>query len=192
MLKVDHKYSTDKAYQFFSKNGLVQQDIQWHCMPADTLDKISNFLFGTGLQIGSFVGISHCHLAANKNVKLLCTVDINTKHAGVVKPLDYCRSLAKYFKLSEKSLFIEGSSETVMRGLISIKSKFDFILLDGNHEESQVQLEISLADSLLKSGGYLILDDIDFWVGPRNMYNKGIVGYNKVALDSRAGLFQKV
>ena len=162
-------------------------------MPEKTLSRLSSILSGNGLQIGGFVGVSHCCLAASLRGKgSICTIDPNLTHRGIQNPFLVASKMASEFKLSKNSMLICGYSLEQMRLFAVMGVKFDFIILDGNHDFQTVIDEIECATPILKSGGYLVLDDIDNWDGPKKVYNSVPAGYNRVELDSRAGLLQKM
>lgn len=52
--------------------------------------------------------------------------------------------------------------------LVLQKRQFDFIFIDASHQFTDTVAGIALADQLLKTGGYLVLDDIG-WVPNRSM-----------------------
>jgi predicted O-methyltransferase YrrM len=172
--------------------GHDRQQVIEGSMPEKTLQSLSGVLSGNGLQIGGFVGVAHCFLAASlKNRGSICTIDPNLSHRGIQNPFNVANRLVMEFKLSRNSMLICGYSKEQMRLFANLKAGFDFVLLDGNHDYQTVIDEIGLADAILKPGGYLVLDDIDHWDGPKRVYAGGIPGYNRVELDSRAGLLHK-
>lgn len=172
--------------------GCRRDQVEWGSMPEDTLRRLANVLTGNGLQIGGFVGISHCYLASSlaKNKGTICTIDPNITHNHTDNPMLIAVRLAIRLNL-KNSMFILGYAEEQMKILINQGAKFDFILIDGNHDENFVLSEVLLADQLLKSGGYLVLDDIDDWHGPKSVYMNFPLDYEKIKLDSRAALLQK-
>jgi len=162
-------------------------------MPESTLALLSNVLTGNGLQIGGFVGVSHCYLAwALRDKGSICTVDPNLKHRGIENPFLVATRMVSEFGLLKNSMLICGYGLKQMRLFAILGVKFDFIILDGNHDFQMVNDEIECATPILKDGGYLVLDDIDHWDGPKKVYNSGPAGYNRIELDSRAGLLQKM
>lgn len=173
--------------------GLDRKQVMFGSMPEKTLNLLSFILTGNGLQIGGFVGVTHCYLAAClQNKGSICTVDPNLSHRGVENPFLITSKMVMEFGLSKNSILICGYSIEQMRLFASLGVQFDFIILDGNHDYDAVVAEIKHATSILKPGGYLVLDDIDFWDGPKKVYNSFLSGYNKIVLDSRAGLLQKM
>ena len=171
----------------YDRNGIV-----FVSMPEQTLKEIAKIVVGNGLQIGGFVGISHCYLANSlKNSGTLCTIEANFKWHYIENPFLVANKLVRHFNLSSNSMLVCGYAIEQMNIFISQKAKFDFILLDGNHMYNDMVIEIDLSDKLLKPGGYLILDDIDFWQGPKSLYENFPLNYEKIPLDSRAGVLRK-
>jgi len=161
-------------------------------MPKETILRLSQILTGNGLQIGGFVGVAHCCLARMLSYKgTICTVDPNLTHRYIKNPLLVLFQLVQHFNLSSNSMLVCGHANEQMRIFAAMGMKFDFIILDGNHDYSFVANEIKLADPILKSGGYLVLDDIDYWDGPKKAIDETLPGYVRIELDSRAGLLQK-
>lgn len=179
-------------------NRLVQLKIErnqvvYGSMPANTLFSLSQLLTGNGLQVGGFVGVAHCYLSlALMGKGSICTVDPNLSHRGINNPLLIASQLVSYFNLSKNSMLICGYSEDQMRLFDLMGAKFDFVILDGNHDYFTVMRELFLVDKILKPGGYLVLDDIDHWSGPKKVYNELSAGYNRIELDKRVGLLQKI
>ncbi|RTK93305.1 MAG: class I SAM-dependent methyltransferase [Neisseriaceae bacterium] len=181
----------NKIVDFAVLYGCDKQQVIEGSMPKYALDKILEIISGQGLQIGGFVGVSHCYLARNLN-GTICTIDANIPHRGVNNPLLVVSKLVENFKLQNNSMLIHGYAIEQMKILIKHQSKFDFILLDGNHNFESLKIEIELADKLLKTGGFLILDDIDYWDGPKKLYENFNLGYEKIGSNKRAGILKKL
>lgn len=172
--------------------GYDREQVVDGSMPDQTLQKICKIVCGNGLQIGGFVGVSHCFLAnALKNKGSICTIDPNITHRGIDDPLCAANRLIMNFNLSSNSMLICGYAMEQMRILGLHKVKFDFIILDGNHDFDHVLTETKMADSLLNPGGHLVLDDIDHWQGPKSLYENFPFNYEKIPLDTRAGVLRK-
>jgi predicted O-methyltransferase YrrM len=173
--------------------GYDRDQVLCGSMPEETLSRLSHILSGNGLQIGGFVGVSHCYLAeALRGKGSICTIDPNLTHREIQNPFLVASKMVSHFGLSKNSTLICGYGNDQMRFFADLGVKFDFIILDGNHEYETVVTEIGFATPILKPGGYLVLDDIDYWDGPKKVYNETPAGYNRVTLDSRAGLLQKM
>lgn len=196
MLKINSYISLDEFWEQLVDRivilGHPRQQVVDGSMPKTTLLKLSSLLSGNGLQIGGFLGVAHCFLAASLNEKgSICTIDPNLSHRNIVNPFLIASEMVNYFNLSKNSTLICGYASQQMKIFASLGVKFDFIVLDGNHDYETVINEVVLAGLILKSGGYLVLDDIDYWDGPKKVYNEAPIGYNKVMLDSRAGVLKK-
>ena len=70
---------------------------------------------------------------------------------------------------------------------------FDFFLIDGAHEGNYLKREIETADKLLKSGGLLILDDINsYWDEIQEAYESiDTTKYQKLGTNGRVGILRK-
>jgi Methyltransferase domain len=88
---------------------------------------------------------------------------------------------------------IEQSCEDTLSNLCTIfPGRFDFAVVDGNHEGSYVRGEAALTRRLLKPEGVLILDDVsDAWTEIKAEYD-GLQshGWRAVAADGRVGVLQ--
>jgi hypothetical protein len=100
--------------------------------------------------------------------------------------------LVSYYEFNDNSLIVLGYAIPQMKIFEKIGSKFNFILIDGKHDENSVKNEVLQADKILKNGGFIILDDIDNWDGPKSVYqNFPLENYTKVICDTRAGILMK-
>lgn len=183
----------DKLVNYAVKNGCDRDQVLYGSIPEATLKCLIPFLTGNGLQIGGFVGIAHCFIAnALKGTGSISTIDPNISHRDIQFPLIVAQKMITDFKLSERSMLINGYAKEQMSILNNLGAKFDFIILDGDHDYLSILEELELANLLLKNNGLLILDDIDHWDGPKNIYdNFPMTNYEKIVLDSRLGLLQK-
>ena len=87
----------------------------------------------------------------------------------------------------------ELSCEDVLRNLITFsEGRFDFVMLDGNHERSYLQTEIAKVRRLLKPGGVLVLDDVsEAWADIKKEYEElGSKGWRALGADGRVGILQ--
>ena len=189
---IDKQTIWDELIDYSSGLGYDRDQIIWGSMPKETLLKLSNILSGNGLQVGGFVGVTHCFLAfILKDGGSISTIDHNLVHRGIEDPFIIMSKMVSYFNLSKNSMLICGYAEEQMRIFKSLNVKFDFIVLDGGHDYGSLVEEIHMSSSILKLGGYIVLDDIDHWVGPKMCYANVPKGYTKIILDSRAGVFRK-
>ncbi len=87
----------------------------------------------------------------------------------------------------------EQSCENTLSNLCAIsQSKFDFAVVDGNHDGRHLQWEIAMVRRLLKPEGILILDDVsDAWAEIKAEYdNLQTKGWRAVTADGRVGILQ--
>lgn len=191
-LKVSSDNLYEKLLSYFAYLGHDRDQVREGSMPESSLKALSYILTGNGLQIGGFVGLTHVFLAtALKGKGSICTVDFNQIHRGIVNPALTISKAIDFFNVSSNSILIIGDSNKQMKLFEKCNFLFDFILLDGNHDKENVLREIFLADKILNSDGYLVLDDIDYWEGPRSVYANFPLNYKKIPLDARAGLLKK-
>jgi hypothetical protein len=87
----------------------------------------------------------------------------------------------------------EQSCEDTLSNLCATsEGKFDFAVVDGNHEGSYLRRETALVRRLLRSGGILILDDVsDVWSEIKAEY-EGLQsnGWRALGADGRVGVLQ--
>jgi hypothetical protein len=87
----------------------------------------------------------------------------------------------------------EESCENVLSNLCTIwEGRFDFAVVDGNHERSYLQGETSVVKRLLKPEGVLILDDVsDAWVDIKAEFDDlRSKGWRAVNADGRVGVLR--
>lgn len=165
-------------------------------MPESTLSRLKQYFSGNGLQIGGFVGMTHAYIANHLNKAggdgVILTVDCNLTHRGIHDPLHKLDFLVNHYRLNHNSMSVLGLAQNSMSNFSKMGMRFDFILLDGNHELSNVLEEVRLSDRILRHGGRLILDDIDHWDGPRIISKEfPLPNYRRLVLDTRAAVFVK-
>jgi hypothetical protein len=87
----------------------------------------------------------------------------------------------------------EQSCEDTLSNLcLTSQGKFDFAVVDGNHEGSYLRRETAMVRRLLRPEGILILDDVsDAWTEIKAEYD-GLLsnGWRAVAADGRVGVLQ--
>ena len=87
----------------------------------------------------------------------------------------------------------EQSCEDTLSNLcLTSQGKFDFAVVDGNHEGSYLRRETAIVRRLLRPEGILILDDVsDAWTEIKAEYD-GLLsnGWRAVAADGRVGVLQ--
>ena len=87
----------------------------------------------------------------------------------------------------------EQSCEDALSNFCAVsEGKFDFAVLDGNHEGSYLQRETAVVRRLLKPNGILILDDVnEAWAEIKAEFdNLSSKGWRSVAADGRVGVLQ--
>lgn len=87
----------------------------------------------------------------------------------------------------------ELSCEDVLRNLITVsEGRFDFAMLDGNHERSYLHTEIAKVRRLLKPNGLLVLDDVsEAWADIKKEYEElRSQGWRALGADGRVGILQ--
>ncbi|MDB5290899.1 MAG: hypothetical protein JWL69_2140 [Phycisphaerales bacterium] len=148
------------------------------------------------------------------------SIDPNIPHRGIHNPADKVLRLLGHFGLQKNSVVLTGYSleksisndgkaytsdydpatnfatevscedQITWLGRIA-PQRFDFAMMDGNHEGSYLRREIKALDDLLAPGGMLILDDLN-WSEVSEVFMSAIGGgYRQVAGDGRVGILQK-
>jgi hypothetical protein len=87
----------------------------------------------------------------------------------------------------------QACEDTLANLALLSRGRFDFAVVDGNHEGSHLRREAGLVGPLLKPGGILILDDVsDAWADIKDEYD-GLSknGWQAVGADGRVGLLQR-
>jgi hypothetical protein len=88
----------------------------------------------------------------------------------------------------------EQSCEDTLANLALLSSgRFDFAVVDGNHEGSHLKREVALLAPLLRHDGLLILDDVsDSWIEIKEEYGSLLAsGWKAVGADGRVGILQR-
>ena len=87
----------------------------------------------------------------------------------------------------------EQSCEDTLSNLcLTSQGKFDFAVVDGNHEGSYLRRETAIVRRLLRPEGILILDDVsDTWTEIKAEYDSLLSnGWRAIAADGRVGVLQ--
>ncbi|MFI5386238.1 MAG: class I SAM-dependent methyltransferase [Fimbriimonadales bacterium] len=149
----------------------------------------------------------------------IVSIDPNLPHRGIHHPMDSVIRCLNRYGLQGNSLILTGysleksvsndgvpvadydpgvefsreqSCENQLPQLVRIlPASFDFAVIDSNHEERYLTSEIEAIGRLLKTGGLLILDDVD-WDELGKVY-RGIdlARYDNLGTDGRIGLLRK-
>lgn len=194
MMKIEKINVTyDMLVAFQVKQGCNESVVRVNSIPQRDLNKLLPYLQGQGLQIGGFLGIAHCYLASQLYKRAtIWTVDPNNKHCGIKQPFKMAYEMVKHFNLLRNSVLITNFANEQIQIFQTCNMIFDFIILDGNHDKNQVAHEVRECAKILKTNGFLILDDIDHWQGPKKVYNDLNSDFKKIPLTSRIGLLQKL
>lgn len=188
-------YSWQSALELVSNFYKIPQSLlQTVSIPLPVLEDLNPYFVGNGLQIGGFVGLTHLYIANYlKNNGSITTIDPNLVHEDIGNCFNIMCFVTNKFKLQNNSLLICGYSDPQIKVLSDLGVRYDFVIVDGYHDRVNVERDVELADKILKSGGYLILDDIDFWKDPRDYYNNfPLEGYHKIVVNPRVGVLKKI
>lgn len=151
---------------------------------------------------------------------IVMSIDPNLPHRGIRNPQDKVISCLNYFGLQSNAILLTGftleknasndgvkitpdydpsvefSSELSCENQLPMLSRimpnaFDFIVIDGNHEAEYLSQETSFAYRLLKSGGIMVMDDVD-WSSLGDVY-RGLDRnlFEDFEFDGRVGLAKK-
>jgi hypothetical protein len=152
---------------------------------------------------------------------LLVSIDPNIQHRGIRNPINSVIGLLNKFNLQDNSMVLTGYSlelnpykarhrhedkvtSVFDKGLscaqqlkklqVISSSKFDFCVIDGNHNGSYLKREIEEIDRLLKPGGLLILDDVSpDWDGVQEAFETiDETRYRKAGANNRVGILEKL
>jgi hypothetical protein len=88
----------------------------------------------------------------------------------------------------------EQSCEDVLGNLCTLSSgRFDFAVVDGNHEGDHLKREVAVVAPLLRPDGLLILDDVsDSWSEIKAEYGSlQASGWRAAGADGRVGILQR-
>lgn len=152
---------------------------------------------------------------------VMISVDPNIAHRGLHFPCRYVISLLNRYGLQRSSVILTGytleknisndgwllsgydpvtnygnemSCERQLHLLCRVAAgRFDFCVIDGNHDPAYLRRELDLIDVLVKPGGLVILDDIsEAWHDLQAVYESVDSGrYEKLAADGRIGVLRK-
>jgi SAM-dependent methyltransferase len=170
-----------------------------------------------GLHIGNFVGVSLCHITdfvrRLDERSTIVSVDPNLYPRGIKNPLEKVISCLNRYDLQSNSLILTGyslekstsnapdpdatfdqefSCENQLPQLARLMPEcFDFAVIDGNHDDEYLTREIVAIDRVLKPGGLLVFDDVN-WGSVGGVYQTlDPHGHERLATDGRIGLVMK-
>ena len=178
---MDYKFTED----WFSENNPEKVVRQFDEFLSEFKDKPSTFL-----EIGSFEGMSTIwmleNILTNKESKLFC-IDAWAEWTGDA----FVRFVENINKtgLKDKVRIVKGDSSEELR--IFPKEYFDFIYVDGDHDEKAVIKDAIGSFRVLKKGGMIAFDDYLLGIKyPNSPGSKAMNGSTKKAIDYFLDVFQ--
>ena len=153
----------------------------------------------------------------------MVSIDPNISHRGINRPMEQVIRLLNRMKVQGNSLVLTGyslsksfgndglsyapktsptvslagelSCERQLQQLVVLSAgKFQFAVIDGNHDGDYLEEEIGWVDKLLYPGGLMVVDDVsEGWVEIqevfRHLVDRG--KYDKIFQDGRIGILRK-
>ena len=178
---MDYKFTED----WFSENNPEKVVRQFDEFLSEFKDKPSTFL-----EIGSFEGMSTIwmleNILTNKESRLFC-IDAWAEWTGDA----FVRFVENINKtgLKDKVRIVKGDSSEELR--IFPKEYFDFIYVDGDHDERAVIKDAIGSFRVLKKGGIIAFDDYLLGIRyPNSPGSKAMNGSTKKAIDYFLDVFQ--
>jgi predicted O-methyltransferase YrrM len=178
---MDYKFTED----WFSENNPEKVVRQFDEFLSEFKDKTSTFL-----EIGSFEGMSTIwmleNILTNKESRLFC-IDAWAEWTGDA----FVRFVENINKtgLKDKVRIVKGDSSEELR--IFPKEYFDFIYVDGDHDEKAVIKDAIGSFRVLKRGGIIAFDDYLLGIRyPNSPGSKAMNGSTKKAIDYFLDVFQ--
>ena len=163
------------------------------------------------------------YVVRRNNKSLVVSIDPNIRHRGIEDPMSLVIKLLNKFELQSNSLILTGYSlnksitndgkdedgnykidhlysdePSCAQQLTNLKKvaagRFDFAIIDGNHEAKYLQRELKEINHLLKNNGLLILDDVSYgWFEIEDVFKKlDESEYEKLGADGRVGIARKI
>ena len=178
---MDYEFTED----WFSENNPEKVVRQFDEFLSEFKDKTSTFL-----EIGSFEGMSTIwmleNILTNKESRLFC-IDAWAEWTGDA----FVRFVENINKtgLKDKVRIVKGDSSEELR--IFPKEYFDFIYVDGDHDERAVIKDAIGSFRVLKKGGIIAFDDYLLGIRyPNSPGSKAMNGSTKKAIDYFLDVFQ--
>ena len=178
---MDYKFTED----WFSENNPEKVVRQFDEFLSEFKDKPSTFL-----EIGSFEGMSTIwmleNVLTNKEARLFC-IDAWAEWTEDA----FVRFVENINKtgLKDKVRIVKGDSSEELR--IFPKEYFDFIYVDGDHDEKAVVKDAIGSFRVLKKGGIIAFDDYLLGIRyPNSPGSKAMNGSTKKAIDYFLYVFQ--
>lgn len=175
---------------------------------------VGNFL---GVSLASFTAFAK----RRDSNSVVVSIDPNLTHRGIERPQDHVIAVLNHFGLQknamisvsysgEKSVSNDGiefngydpfashaSEQACENALANLgilwPRRFDFAVVDGNHDASYLSKEADAARDLLTAGGVLIFDDVDDnWPDIKAEFARlGAHGWRQAGTDGRVGMLVK-
>lgn len=178
---MDYEFTED----WFSENNPEKVVRQFDEFLSEFKDKPSTFL-----EIGSFEGMSTIwmleNILTNKDSRLFC-IDAWAEWTGDA----FVRFVSNISKtgLKDKVHIVKGDSSEELR--IFPNEYFDFIYIDGNHDEKAVIKDAISSFRILKKGGIIAFDDYLLGIRyPDSPGSKAMNGSAKRAIDYFVDVFK--
>ena len=178
---MDYEFTED----WFSENNPEKVVRQFDEFLSEFKDKPSTFL-----EIGSFEGMSTIwkleNILTEEKSQIFC-IDAWAEWTGDA----FVRFISNINKtgLKDKVHIVKGDSSEELR--IFPKEYFDFIYVDGNHDEKAVIKDAINSFRILKKGGIMALDDYLLGIRyPNTPGSKAMNGLAKKAIDYFVNVFE--
>jgi predicted O-methyltransferase YrrM len=210
----------EQTIRFLLDRGLDEYAVRVGSIPEDSLEFVSRVAREQmshqtpvrALHIGNFLGISLCHLSwlvqELHPASIIVSIDPNQPHLGIEDPESHARALLEHFGLLSTNLIIRGytmagspapggraplASENVLRALKPLcPRRFNFVLIDGNHDESYLFKEFSALRELLADQSIVVFDDVADFDGVSRVFGQTLQDGSLTPLgqDGRVGIVQ--
>jgi len=178
---MDYEFTED----WFSENNPEKVVRQFDEFLSEFKDKPCMFL-----EIGSFEGMSTIWMLENilteESSQIFC-IDAWAEWTGDA----FVRFVSNINKtgLKDKVHIVKGDSSEELR--VFPKEYFDFIYIDGNHDEKAVIKDVIGSFRILKKGGIIAFDDYLLGISyPNSPGSKAMNGSTKKAIDYFLDVFQ--
>lgn len=161
-------------------------------------------------------------LARRHPGSLLVSIDPNIIHLEIEHPQQYVTHLAAHFGLAEHHLLLTGytleknvaqydakawqqtqsglahmaqqtAPEKVLPGLAQLGLRFDFTVIDGNHDAAYLAREVSVIKGMLADSALLIFDDVnEHWDRIETFFKTLLLdpAFTLVGRDDRLGILR--
>lgn len=96
----------------------------------------------------------------------------------------YIKDLHDLFKLKQPTLHIGRSDDDAIRTKVSKRAKYDMVYIDGGHSYAEARHDIETYGTVVKTGGYLVVDDCACDISHPFGYFMGIAEVCKAVSDT--------